>query len=509
MQVATVRLMSAPSRGRGKGDFGEGRLGSLWERMDSSFWFLPALMTAGGIALFFFTQHLDQIVRTDLASLPVIFSGGATAARSVLSAISGSLITVVATVFSLTIVALQLASSQYSPRLLRSFTSDRGVQLVLGAYIATFVYSLLVLRIIRTAESEGASFNPVISVTIAVVLALVCVGFLIYFIQHIADLIQSSTIVQRAHKDTVETIDNLADLDGPSAETEEPEKRLALDWLPTDTPSVARARESGYVQYLNVDTVVEAVAGEGRSRKASVVEVPFGPGHFVAAGLPIVRVWPADAMGPDAKSEEGIHEGFYFGKERSFRQDFAFGLRQLSDIALKGLSPGVNDPTTAMQAMDRVEAIFVALGKKAMPRRVQEREINGAKVLVKVGYYGFDDVVGLAFDQIRRAAFTSGQVAVLERLLEVIDRAVQENPLPDRRRSLWARAFTVARLAPGHISDPEDGVNLVRGAVRVGAHLLETDLRTEVASDLEELADLSDGLRGGSRIREAVETALD
>ncbi|MDP8946503.1 MAG: DUF2254 domain-containing protein [Actinomycetota bacterium] len=157
----------------------KGRAGSVRERLNSSFWFLPGLLTAGSAAPFYTVQYLDQVLRLDPSSLPVVFSGGATAARSVLSAVSSSIITVAATVFSLTIIALQLASTQYSPRLLRTFTADRGIQVVLGIYIGTFLYSLLVLRIIRTPESQSTTtFIPVISVTGAIVLALACVGVL-------------------------------------------------------------------------------------------------------------------------------------------------------------------------------------------------------------------------------------------------------------------------------------------------------------------------------------------
>jgi hypothetical protein len=132
---------------------------------------------------------------------------------------------------------------------------------------------------------------------------------------------------------------------------------------------------------------------------------------------------------------------------------------------------------------------------------VREEERNGTKVLVKVAYYGFDDVVGLTFDQVRRSSFTAGQVAVLERLLEILERAIEANPLPERRRSLWARARSVACLAPAQVSDPEDAMSLVLKAVGVGARLPDAEAR----ADLEELAALSEGLRGGERVREAVE----
>ncbi|MDP9474249.1 MAG: DUF2254 domain-containing protein [Actinomycetota bacterium] len=487
-------------RGGGGGSSG-GKLGSAWEKLNSSFWFVPALFVLGAVALFFLTQYLDQLLRANLAFLPVVFSGGPSAARSVLAAIAGSLITTVTTAFSLTIVTLQLASSSYTPRVMRSFTSDRGVQIVLGTFIATFLYALLVLRIIREAGAEGASFTPVISVTVAVVLTVVCVGLLIYFIAHVVNLIQSSTIVRMAHADAMKTLANLDDLEDASAEDPpDPVDRPELRGLLSDEPYLVRARESGYVQYLNADEVVEAVTGGKRGgEKTTLVEIPFGPGHFVAAGLPLVRIWPSGAL----RSEEELLDAFFFGKERSFRQDFAFGLRQLSDIALKGLSPGVNDPTTAMQAMDRMEAIFVALGEKAMPPRVREEGADGANVLIKVGFYGFDDVVGLAFDQIRRAAFTSGQVAVLERYLEILGRAIDANEPSERRLALWARAFAVARLGPSQVSDPRDATELVLVAVKVGGRLVKAGL--DVGPDLDELARLSEDLPGGERVQEAVD----
>ena len=482
-----------------------GRLASAWEKLGSSFWFVPAATLAATVTLFAVTLQVDQALRGNLSDLSIIFSGGPTAARSVLSTIAGSIITVAATTFSLTIVALQLASSQYSPRVLRNFTSDLGVQVVLGTFIATFLYSLLVLRIVRASEDGAPTFVPVISVTTAVLMALVSVGLLVYFIQHIATIIQSSTIVEQSRKDAVESISHLEDLDSSQPPERELEERFRLKVSGGGEPAVVRAKRSGYVQYLDAGVVLDAVAA---SCDPEAVEIPFGPGHFVAAGLPIAKVWPAPEGGLDADTRERAHRAFYFGRERSFRQDFAFGLRQLSDIALKGLSPGVNDPTTAMQAMDQVEAIFVALASKAMPQRLREREADGSAVLLKTGHYGFDDAVGLAFDQIRRAAFASGQVAVLERLLQILGRLTEANDLPERREALWKRTFAVARLAPGQIPDPHDASNLVLRAVEIASvSLPKTGRPKTMDEDLTALIDASKGLPEDERIREAVRAA--
>ncbi|MDP9477712.1 MAG: DUF2254 domain-containing protein [Actinomycetota bacterium] len=482
------------------------KLSSAWDRLNSSFWFLPALMTVGAVALFFGAQYLDQVSPTSLADLPVVFSGGASAARSVLESISGSLITVIATAFSLTIVTFVLASGQYTPRLLKSLTADRGLQVVLGSYIATFVYSLLVLRIVRESDGEGDAFVPVISVSLAVVLALACVGLLIYFIQHVTNLIQPSTIFQRIHDETMKPIAELDDLDASGVGRKGVEDRTAARGLPAGVPSVVRSRKVGYVQRLDVDAIVDAVAVGGETR---VVEIPFGPGCFVASGLPVARVWPARKAGLGRDAADEAWGAFVFGKERSSRHDFTFGLRQLTDIALAGLSPSFNDPTTAMQAMDRTEDILIALGTKALPRRVQQREVGGGRVLVKIGYPGFEDVVELAFDQAIRAAFATGQVVFLRRVLEIVERALGANDLPERRQSLWARAFDVGYLAPRQLPYERDAVTLVLRIVEVGAPLLGTELSAAVGSDLEELARVSEDLRGGERVRQAVDAAWE
>lgn len=482
----------------------EGRLGSVWEKANSSFWFIPAIVTTGSLVLHVLTLWLDAAF-TDLAGLSVFYSGGASAARDLLAAIAGSLIAVIATTFSLTIVTFTLASGQYTPRLLRSLSADRGLQAVLGAYIGTFVYALMILRVVRSPDSEGQSFVPVVSVSVAVFMTLVCVGLLIYFIYHVINLIQPSTIVHRLQAETMKSLAALEDVEEGREGEREPETAPNLKSLLAEAPLEIKARRSGYVQYLDARAIVEAVAA---TRKPEFIEIPFGPGHFVAAGLPVVRIWPArEDIELEPRTEDKVRQALVFGEERIFRQDFTFGLRQLTDIALKGLSPSVNDPTTAMQALDRTEAILVALGGKALPRRVREWKADGATTLVKVAYPGFDDIVELAFDQAAGAALATAQTIFLRRLLEVVERAIWANVSPERRRPLWDRAFAVARLAPGQLPNPLDAVTLMLRTVEIGSELLKKDRSSTVGPNLEEIAELSEGLRGGERVREAVAAA--
>ncbi len=472
-------------------DASGGWLRPTWRTLRSSFWFLPALGTVGGFALSWFTRYLDQNRSELWGELPFVFSGGATNAYYVLSAVTGSLITVIATSFSLTLVILQLASGQYSPRLLKSFTADSSVQLAIGTYIATFVYSLMILMFMYTPRGDDVTlFIPVISLTVTITLAMVCVAVLIYFIQHISKLVQSSTIVRMAQNDTIEAISKLKNLDDAPIEALDPLEDPTLEDLVSGKPLVVRSRKTGYIQRLDVDSIARSVAVGGET---VVIEVLFAPGHFVGVGLPLVKIWSTRhiRLCPDGRSQ--ILRAFKFGPERSFQQDFPFGLRQLSDIALKALSPGVNDPTTAMQAIDRLEAIFVALGAKALPSRLRERDVNGARVLVKVNHPGFKDNVGLAFDQIRRAAFAGGEVAVLERLIEAIERSFLANAVPERQRVLWQQVFTVARMAPRQLPDPNDAANLVRRAVEAGAKL-DIDQHPGMESDFRKLIHIFEGI---------------
>ncbi len=374
------------------------------------------------------------------------------------------------------------------------------MQVILGFYIGTFVYSLLVLRLITISAGEAEGFHPVVSVGVAIILALVCVALLIYFITHITELIQSTNIIEIAHDNTAEIAGNLDDLAEASRKIKDPEEDPRWRGLLAETPSVAQATSSGYVQDMNIDSLLAAVVDE----RTEVVDVPPGPGKFVSSGLPIARVWPSSDGDFDNDAEAKANRAFVFGKERSLKQDLGFGLRQLTDIALKGLSPGINDPTTAMQALDRVEAVFITLGSKALPRRVQRRTVNDREVLVRIGYLTFDDLVGLAFDQVRRAAFATGQVAVLERMLEILGRAIRANGISERQSSLWARAFAIARLAPEQIPDPRDAANLMVQAVEIVPGLLLKE-RVAVDGDLEQLVSLSENLEGGEQVRKAIE----
>ena len=179
------------------------RMLSWWFDWQQSLWFLPAILTVVSTVLALSLVRLDQsLALAPRGNYTWAFGGGAFGARGVLEAIAGSMITVTGTVFSITIVALQLASSQFSPRVLRTFTSDRGVQIVLGVFVGTFTYCLLVLRSVRSELEHNSAFVPSVSVTVAVVLALLSIGCLIYYIHHVARSIQVAIVAKLVAEDT-------------------------------------------------------------------------------------------------------------------------------------------------------------------------------------------------------------------------------------------------------------------------------------------------------------------
>ena len=281
------------------------RLLGVWERVRTSFWLVPALMTVAAGALSYATVALDRRLGSEaMGTLGWVWSGGASGARSVLSTIAGSMATVAGVVFSVNIVALTLASSQFGPRLLRNFTRDLGNQLVLGTFISTFLYCLLVLRTVRGADEGG--FVPEVSVTCAVLLAVASVGVLIYFIGHVAEAIQAESLIAAVGQELREQIVGQYG-EGPVRDVGNPGRMLPHEAeLPGGTPSPVRAGAGGYVQGIAHDDLAAAAAGLG-----AVVQVLHRPGDFVLAGEPLALVHgtarPLDEDADAREAETGDH----------------------------------------------------------------------------------------------------------------------------------------------------------------------------------------------------------
>ena len=285
------------------------RLKHLWTGIRSSFWFVPACMVLGAVLLASLMIYLDNNVDLDLAdSYPRIFGANAEGARSILSAIAGSMITVAGVTFSVTIVALSLASNQYTPRILRNYMRDRGNQVVLGMFVSVFVYCILVLRTIRGGEEE---FIPSYALLAGMVLGLVAIGFLIFFIHHIASSIQASTILANIYHETTDVID---DLYSGKPEHEPTPEGMARPENRDDKSADVAAEKTGYIQDVNEQALVEWA-----KKNEAILEMTCGIGEFVVKDGPLLKVIGRSGMDRATASE--LNRCYSISTERTIEQD--------------------------------------------------------------------------------------------------------------------------------------------------------------------------------------------
>jgi len=391
------------------------RVRSWWTGLRSSLWFLPTLIILSAVGLATLTVWLDQRGQVTPGGRQFILVVGAEGARGVLGTIAGSIITVTGVVFSITIVVLQLASSQFSPRVLRSFTADRSTQLVLGVFIGTFTYALLVLRTVRSEFSDYTRFVPALSVNVAVLLALVSMGFLIYFIDHIARSIQAETIIARVTGDALEVVDRL--FPEPLGAPAEVDEAAYLEAAPI---AVVYANASGYLQSVDPDSIMRHAVNYDL-----VLRLERRIGSFVVAGDALISIIGGN---PVDLPFDSLRNTVTLGAERTPEQDVERGLIELTDIAVRALSPGINDPTTATVCIDRLTEIFMTLGCRAFPP-VTRRAKDGV-VRVIAPRAEFEDLVSRAYGQIR--VYAASNPAVLSAIEMSLQRLLAR--LPARRQ---------------------------------------------------------------------------
>ncbi|XHX78838.1 MAG: DUF2254 domain-containing protein [Stenomitos frigidus ULC029] len=386
------------------------KLSKLWDSLHSSFWFVPTLMVILAIGLSFVTIGIDQQQETDIiGDLGWAYSLGPNGSRAILSAIAGSMVSVATTAFSITIVALQLASSQFGPRLLRNFMQDTGNQIVLGTFISTFVYSLMVLRTINGVDEN--EFVPHLAVTCGIGMAIASIGVLIYFIHHSATSIQVDHVISKVGCELDGVIDRLFPKQmgrGASKHRAEP--------LPSELPAnfdreatAIQATSSNYVQAIDTDQLMQLA-----TENNILLRLQRRPGDFAIKGSPLVLAYPAEAGG--RKLVKQINDAFVLGSQRTDQQDVEFSINQLVEIAVRALSPGINDPFTAIRCIDQLSAALCHLAQKEIPSAHRYDDQDQLRIIAAP--VTFADVTDAAFNQIRQYGQTS--VAVTMRLLEAI-----------------------------------------------------------------------------------------
>ena len=387
------------------------RLLNYWDSLRSSFWFLPAIMVAAAIVLAYSTIALDRLVQRH--GWPPdgswVYSGSAEGASLVLSTIAGSMATIAGVVFSMTLVALSLAFSQLGPRLLRNFMRDTANQVVLGTFVATFVYCLLILRSIR--RGEGFVFVPHLSVSFGVLLAIVGLAVLIYFIHHVAISIQADEVISRVSTELIRQIDRLfpervgREATDPAGPPDASQFHAAFD----GQARTVGAAGDGYVHSIARDDLATLAKEEDL-----LLRLERRPGQYVVMGCPLVTAWPADRVTESLESR--ILDAFILGYQHTAAQDIEFSIHQLVEIAVRALSPGINDPFTAIACVDRLGSALHRLVQRDLPPPYRYDDDGGLRLVVPA--FTFPDIANAAFNQIRQHARSSTAVTI--RLLETI-----------------------------------------------------------------------------------------
>lgn len=450
------------------------RLRRLWFDTTSRLWLLPAAITAAGVALAVVLVEISAGVSAELLGrFPRLFGAGADGARGMLSTIASSMITVAGVTFSITIAAVAQTAAQYTPRVLRTFMRDRANQAVLGTFVGVFAYCLVVLRTIRGGD-EGA-FVPAAAVLGGFVLALLGVGVLIFFIVHISQLLQASSILDRVRRETEDAVDRLfpADLgeSGTRAAGGAPGGTA-----PGGTADPARgpwralgARTSGYVQSVDEDGLLAFARTRG-----AVVRMALGVGEFAVEGTPLAAIAPAGAPpgrpggAGDAQGDEHALNALYvLSPYRTVTQDAAFGILQVVDIALKALSPGINDTTTAVTCVDHLAAVLARIARRQLPAAVRADADGTVRVIAAAPT--FESLVGTAFDDVRRSA--AENVTVLARLLDALRTVGSCTRDPARRHVLAEQVDRVAEAAARGVHAPDDRRRLAERAACVRSEL--------------------------------------
>jgi uncharacterized membrane protein len=409
---------------------------AAWEYLRGALWVLPTFAVAVALAAGFGLAqvHVDP-------DAWFVFQGTPDDARTLLIAISSTLATVIALVLGLTVVALQLAATQFSPRLLRNFLRDPLNQVVLSIFVASFTYATAGLFTVGVSAGQRVEDYPRLAVSLALVLLFLSLVVLVFFIHHLAHSIQIDEVMTSVLRITLRVID--ADL---------PSKGVSGEPAPTP-PSWAvavPAYRSGWVQTLHPELLLPIAVDDDLVVVGSTMV-----GEYVVAGAPLLWVWrpSADGTPPDPeKLHVASREAVRIGFERTAEQDVAFGVRQLADIAVKALSPAVNDPYTSIQALEHLGVVLAALARRTLGSQ-HLHDSEGATRVVMPGrdlHYFLD----LATGQIRR--YGAAEPRVDRALLRVLRSTGRFCVDAADRRQVSAQVRLVLEAAEQAIRQPED-----------------------------------------------------
>lgn len=421
----------------GESVFNEGglvtRLRALRIHLAASFWLRPAAMTLAAIALALFLIRVEGSFERESWLAVWIYAGGVAGARDVLGTIASATITVAGTTFSITVAAFTLASSQMGPRLLQNFRRDPGNQYALGAFLATFAFSLTALRSVH--EAEVGAFIPETALSVAMLFAFACVGVLIWFLHHIASSISVDRVIAMVHADLSAAIAAT-----PEALAEQ-QAAPAVAAHPDDGAATLRAPASGgYLSVIDDDAIANWAEEENASIRLCV-----RPGRFLFPGAAVGSVWPSQSR---QAAQEVIEEAWVVAETRDGEQDLEFLVRQLVEIGLRALSSGVNDPFTAVAVLDHLGAALCTLAGRRLP---DGRIVHDGRLRFERPATDYAGLLDVMFHPLRQAG--AAQPVVSIRLLEVLAEVAAVERDPGRRDELRRHAELAREAAAAGAPD--------------------------------------------------------
>lgn len=399
-------------------------------------WFVPLMCVLAGVGVSFGTIAIDRAFDNEL--IPESISGGPDAALEILGTVAASMVSLAALVLTITMVVVQLAMGQFSPRIVQRILQDRPSQLAIGIFVGTFAHAMLTLREVQT---DGAGSVPGLAVVVAFVLVVVCIMVLVWYVHHIGRKLRVSALIELVGTDTRKLLDRIY----PSADHPDESRRV-------DRPALC-APVSGVVTRVNYEGLV-------RVAEAADCVLTLRPalGEFVPAGAPLL-----DIDGPSGRLDsEAAIRCIELGLERTLQQDLAYGLRMLVDIAERSLaeSPFL-DPTTAVQAIDRLHDCLRQLAPRPFPDG-RHRDASGTVRLV-TRVMSWEDYVHLAFDEIRMAGAGSPQIA--RRLRAALEDLLAIAP-PERKGPLQQQLESLRSAAEDETSQKRDRQRALRADAR-------------------------------------------
>lgn len=422
-----------------------------WDKVRTSLWFVPSLLVLAALGLAATTPAIDRVIpHTWINDTPLLFSGQADGARAVLTTVATATIGVAGVVFSMTIVSLQLASSQFGPRLLRTYLRDRSNQLVLGTFLATFLYCIVVLPTVNATDESA--FVPHVAVTISVLLAITCLAMLVYYIDHIAQSIHADAVIDSVSRELEDVIDDLFPEEiGQAVDAnntpEEPSLKHHTESVSIDSTG------SGYIRFINGDKLLAVAEAEDL-----FVHVLRPPESFVRQGDAIAEVWLAKYI--EDEVADAIRSSIALGAHRTTLQDVLFTFEQAAEIAMRAMSPGINDPTTAMHCIDRIGDGIARLVKRQFPS--MWRADRSGQVRIRIDPIGLDEILDSTVIAISRTAGVHLQVWL--RLIEGLENAARCAKREEDAELMRACAHRLAKQAESELPCSQDQQRMAEAA---------------------------------------------